>query len=453
MSENSHQQGKNTEDQRVGPSAESRRRRQRLLKVAAIVFIIGAIAGGLYFWYSSYYESTDDAFIDGHPVTIGPRVSGQVFYVQVTDNQPVEEGDLLVEIDPCDFVIQVKQARAALEAALARQKAAQLELKLTCVTSKSGLDQAHAALDAAQANLEMAHANKAAAENRIVQAVSLVKVAQANADQARAQVTAAAAKVKRVQDDLHRYQALFEGEATTLQQLEYAQAAAREEESLLEASEKKVTAIEAQIVEAQAQLKVSQDVARQAAAQIMEAQARLVQAQHYVDQVNVVPERIALSERQFEIASAEFRRLRALIEQAELALFHTKVYAPQTGWVTKLNVVKGNYVQVGQPLMLLVPKKVWVTANFKETQLTRMRPGQPVEIKIDSYPGKSFRGHVDSIQAGTGARFSLLPPENATGNYVKVVQRVPVKIVFDEPPDSEYFLSLGMSVVPKVKVE
>ena len=187
--------------------------------------------------------------------------------------------------------------------------------------------------------------------------------------------------------------------------------------------------------------------------QVLEAQARVGEALGRLAATNAAPYQVAVSQSQADTASAEVAQARAAVEHAELDLAATQLYAPEAGRVTRKVVEAGAYVQIGQALLTIVPHDVWVVANFMETQLANMRPGQPVEIKVDAYPGKMFKGHVDSVQAGTGSRFSLLPPENATGNYVKVVQRVPVKIVFDVAPAPDSLLSPGMSVVPVVQVQ
>ncbi|HEY0430701.1 MAG TPA: HlyD family secretion protein, partial [Pyrinomonadaceae bacterium] len=192
--------------------------------------------------------------------------------------------------------------------------------------------------------------------------------------------------------------------------------------------------------------------AKQSETQIAGSQAGVGEAVGRLAQANTSRQQVAVSEAQSKTAGANIEQLRAEVEQAELQLSYTKIYATEDGRVTRKSVEEGALVQVGQPLLAIVPSHVWVTANFKENQIGRMAPGQAVEISVDAYPDKTFKGHVDSIQAGTGARFSLLPPENATGNYVKVVQRVPVKIKFDEPPDPKHLLAPGMSVTPEVAV-
>jgi membrane fusion protein (multidrug efflux system) len=234
--------------------------------------------------------------------------------------------------------------------------------------------------------------------------------------------------------------------------LDQAIATARTAEAQTEAARQRAAAAASQVHESEAGQRTAAETARRAEVQISAAQAQVREAQGKLAAANTAPQQIASSEEQAQTASASLAQLQAEVEQAELELSYTKIYAPDDGRVTNKSVEEGALVQSGQPLMAIVPGDVWVTANFKENQIERMRPGQPVEITIDAYPDKTFKGHVDSIQAGTGAVFSLLPPENATGNYVKVVQRVPVKIVFDEPPDPQHLLSPGMSVVPEVKV-
>jgi membrane fusion protein (multidrug efflux system) len=258
-----------------------------------------------------------------------------------------------------------------------------------------------------QAQLDQAVANRAAAAGSLEQAKAQQAVASANAQEARAQVDAAQANATNAAHQLQRTQPLVERQFASRQQLDSDLANARSTSSNLVAAQKKLASTEAQL---------------QAAAS------------------------------QVDTAKANLKTAEAQEEQARLNLDYTKVVAPEAGRAAHKNVAVGNYVQVGQNLMALVPLNVWVTANFKETQLDHMRVGQPVEIRIDSYPDKVVHGHVDSFEAGSGSAFDLLPPENATGNYVKVVQRVPVKIVFDTPPDPHFPLGPGMSVVPSVKV-
>jgi len=258
-----------------------------------------------------------------------------------------------------------------------------------------------------ETSLSQAKADLAAASSQANQSRAQVNVSEAKVAQAQAAVTAAEAEAQRANDDLKRYQSV-ESRAVSKSALDLAQAQARSANANLEAADSQTNAAEAEVV---------------------------------------------LSEAGVETATAAVQQAEAKFHQAELNLSYTKIIAPMDGRVTARTVQLGNYVQPGQALMALVPKDVWVTANFKETQLTYMKPGQPVELRVDAYPNKKFKGKVDSLQAGTGARFSLLPPENAVGNYIKVVQRVPVKIIFDEELPTNLDIAPGMSVVPKVKVK
>jgi membrane fusion protein (multidrug efflux system) len=207
------------------------------------------------------------------------------------------------------------------------------------------------------------------------------------------------------------------------------------------------------VADAQAAAAAAAGELRHTESQVDESEARVGEARGQLAAASAAPHQVAASRSQVDAASAEIQQAQAAIQQAELNLSYTKIYAPESGRVTRRMVEEGAYLQVAQSLFAIVPDDLWVTANFKETQLTYMRPGQPAMISVDAYPGKVFNAHVDSIQRGSGAAFSLLPPENATGNYIKVVQRVPVKIVFDEPPDPSYALGPGMSVNPAVRVK
>jgi len=270
--------------------------------------------------------------------------------------------------------------------------------------------------------------------------------------QAQAQVAAAEAEDVRARDDVVRYQPLFDQGAVSRQQLDWAKAAAATASAQLEAARGRVAAADAQVLEARAAQGAAADQYRQALSQITGTQAQVGQAAGKLTEANSAPQQIAVRQSEVETTSAEIEQAEAAVRQAELDLSYTKIYAPEDGRITKKTVELGALLQPGQALFALVTAEMWVVANFKETQLSRMRPGQPVGIRVDAYPDRVFRGYVDSFQTGTGSRFSLLPPENATGNYVKVVQRLPVKIVFDQQSDSERLLAPGMSVEPEVKV-
>jgi membrane fusion protein (multidrug efflux system) len=309
--------------------------RQTAITAAAILAALGLICGLVYAIRAMSRESTDDAFVTGHIISVSARVSGYVDKVLASDNQSVQQGDVLVELDPRDYQVALDMARAKLS------------------------------------------------------------TAQADETQSRAQADMVSVEAGRTEKDYNRYKQLFDAKAgITQQQVDNASAATRSASAQLDSAKSLIAAAQARVAEA-----------------------------------------------------------KAAVAQAELNLSYTKVISPQTGRVTKKSVEPGEHITTGQPLLVIVTPEIWVVANFKETQLKHMKPGQQVTIKVDAYSGKTFKGHIDSIQAGTGSVFSLLPPENATGNYIKVVQRVPVKIVFDEDPNDLKTLSPGMSVIPVVKMK
>ena len=436
----------------TAPAKRPLYRRPGFLIAAAIVLLIAVGVGVKYWLYARSHESTDDAFIDAHITPVSPKVSGYVAKVHVQSNQQVKKGDLLVEIDPRDYQARLDQAKAALSAGEARLKEAQSGVALTRANSRANVQQATGTVQQAQAGVAAQRAQANAERTRVTQAAAGVSAAQANVQQARAQVAAAQAELVRAQADVARYQELYSKDEVSRQRLDQAIAAARTAQAQTEAAQQRAAAAESQVRESQAAQSTAAETARKAEVQIGAAQGQVREAQGRLAAANTGPQQIASSEAQAQTASASLEQLQAAVAQAELDLSYTKLYAPDDGRVTNKSVEEGALVQSGQALMAIVPGDVWVTANFKENQIGAMRPGQPVDINVDAYPDKVFKGHVDSIQAGTGARFSLLPPENATGNYVKVVQRVPVKIVFDEAPDPKHLLAPGMSVEPEVKI-
>jgi membrane fusion protein (multidrug efflux system) len=439
------------------PDAEVARRpfykRRGVLIIGAVVLLLAVIFGVRYWLYARSHESTDDAFIDGHIIQVSPKVSGYVAKIYVKDNQQVKEGDLIAELDARDYEVRLQQAQAALDAGLAKENEAKSNVSLTRATSSATVQQARAAVQRSRTQVQSQRAGAASSQSKANEASSAVATAEANVAQTQAQVVAAQADVTRVNADVERYRALYAKDEVSKQQLDQAVAAANTANAQLEAARQRVTAAQARVNEARAAQSAAAQTAQQAESQIGGAQAGVNEALGRLAQANAAPQQVAVSEAQAKTAGAATEQLRAAVAQAELELSYTKLYAPESGRVTRKSVEEGALVQIGQPLMAIVTGDVWVTANFKESQIGRMTPGQSVEISVDAYPDKVFKGHIDSIQAGTGSRFSLIPPENATGNYVKVVQRVPVKIVFDESPDPKHMLAPGMSVVPEVKVK
>jgi len=424
-----------------------------LFAAATVLLLIGVFIGVPYYYYAVSHEWTDDAFIEGHVVQISSKVAGHVARVYVADNQEVKQGELLLEIDAREYVARLAQARATLQAAVARQQAAQATVELTHVTAEAGVQQASSGVELAKAAVQTAQARVGTERSRFEQARAQVETALASAAQARAQIMAAEAEANRAAADVKRLQELARRDQIARQELDHAIANARSANAQLEATRKRAAAAEAQVAEARAAQQMVADSLRQAESQVAEAQARIGEALGRLAAASAAPHQVAVSKAQAAIASAEVEEARAAVAQAELDLAATQIVAPRSGRVTRKSVEVGAYVHAGQGLMAIVPPDVWVVANFMETQLADMRPGQPVGVTVDAYPDRLFQARVESIQAGTGSRFSLLPPENATGNFVKVVQRVPVKIVFDEPLPQDILLSPGMSVIPVVKVK
>ncbi len=331
-----------------------------------VVFLAVVVGAGAYYYFHRGEVSTDDAAIEGRTVVLSPKVQGYVKTLNIQDNQLVKAGDVLLEIDPTDYIIRRDRAKAAVVAAKAAADASHSNLETTTVSAPSNIEAAQAQVASAQATWEESLA------------------------------------------DRQRMESLFSAGACSRQQLDQAIATEKSNRSILD----KLRADLRSASTAPSVIAAAKDTSDQLQAQVRQAEADLV--------------------------------------QAETDLANTKIIAPMDGRITKRSVETGNYVQAGQQLGSLVGTELWIIANFKETQLEHMRPGQPVDIRIDAFPNVKLRGRVDSFQAGTGARFSLFPAENATGNFVKVVQRVPVKIVFDNPPDETLPMGLGMSVIPTV---
>ncbi len=434
-------------------SEETKPSRRRLpIFIVAGVLLIGVIAGTIYWLYARQYETTDDAFIDGDIVQVSPKLSAYVSKVYVHDNQQVKKGDLLVELDPRDYQARLEAANAQLTAAKAQRGQAQAGVELTRKTTTAGRSEASSNVETARSNVEQTRLAAESKQSVIRQAQSAVKTAQANLAQTRAQVPQAQANLRLAQLEFNRQQNLYNRGDVSKQSLDQATTALQTTQAQLEAANKLVDAAAARVSEANANVAVAQDNYRQSLAQVNLTQSQVNESQGRLEDAAAAPERIAVNQSQVGTAEAQMAQAETAVRQAELELSYTKIYAPEDGFVTRKSVQEGQLVQPGTALMALSQSDVWVVANFKETQLGLMRPGQAVDVYVDAYPNKTFRGKIDSFQLGTGSRFSVLPAENATGNYVKVVQRVPVKIIFDETPDDVRLLAPGMSVQPKVKV-
>jgi membrane fusion protein (multidrug efflux system) len=385
-------------------------------------FVLLAVLIGLFLYYRNR-ESTDDAQVDGHITQISSKVYGRVSEVLVNDNEQVKAGQILVKLDPRDYQAALGQAKAQLALAESEAKSAGVDVPRTELNTKSGTSSADAQLAGAQADLVRAETTYDQAKT------SDLAWAQDNVEKSKANAALA-------QADLGRYGPLMQKDEISKQQFDAAKANADATASALRADQEKLAQAERSIDITKAQL----DAAK---ARVQQAQAGVVAAKADTKQVLM-----RQADAQGKIAKVE--QARATVEAAQLNLEYATVVAPVDGVATHKQVEVGQIVQQGQGLMVVVPlKDVWVTANFKETQLRDMKPGQKAEVKVDTY-GRTFRGHVDSIAGATGAVLSLLPPENATGNYVKVVQRVPVKIVLDPISQEKAVLRPGMNVVATV---
>ena len=437
------------EGERLPPPKAARRPWVWALAGIGAVVVVGI--GVSYYFYSLSFESTDDAFVDGHIVPVSARVAGHVAKVYVTDNQWVNQGDLLAELDPHDFQARLAASEAALVAARAGRKSRSIGVDVTEITSTAGMSEASAGVEGAKAAVETARAAVATAKSQHVQAEAQLMASEAAVEQARADVLAAEARRQHTKTHLQRIQALVPDHAASQDSLDEASAADGVAEADVAAMRQKVNAQEAAVKQFRAAVAAAESGVRQAESGVAARLAAQGIAEAQFAGSKSAPRQVAQGRSQTDAAEADAARTQADLNQAELNLSYTKIYAPISGHVTRKSVEQGAYVQTGQPLLALVDPDVWVIANFKETQLDKMRPGQPVTVTVDAHPGVKLAAHVDSLQRGSGARFSLLPPENATGNYVKVVQRVPVKVVFDDLKQvEEYGLGPGMSVFPTV---
>ncbi|MBI5582902.1 MAG: HlyD family secretion protein [Deltaproteobacteria bacterium] len=385
--------------------------KKKTFLILAVVGIIAVIIGGLYWRYVRTHISTDDAYVQGTIYPISFRVPGTVTRVLVKDNQLVEEGQALAELDPTDYEVAAKQARANLEQAKSRWESARLAVPLESDQTRARVDESRAGVGTFENNLAEAREQLRRLEEETRSQKALLDKAELDRD---------------------RFSKLYQQQAISRQQFDetatnYEVAASRYQGSLAaqQALKNTMASLGEQIKKARAQ----------------------------VDLAQTGEKVVSIKKQQLEAAKAELDLAEARLEQARLQLAYTRIMAPARGRITKKSLETGQRVQAGQPVLALVSlEEVWVAANYKETQLTRVKVGQKAKIEVDTFPGKKIRGRVESIMAGTGSAFSLFPPENATGNFVKIVQRIPVKIVLDKnqelPP-----LRIGMSVVPTILVE
>jgi membrane fusion protein (multidrug efflux system) len=383
----------------------------RLILVILLVVLVGA---GYLVRSAFLEEDTDDAQINGHIMPLSSRINGYVLEVPVIEGQLVHSGDVLVTIDPKDYKIARDQAQATFADAQASAAGSLFNVPITSVSTQSILHSAGTAVVNAQAGL---------------------KAVEQNSESAKATLDQAEANSKRSDADLLRYEQLVAKEDISRQQYDAAVARAR--------------ADRAAVASATAGVQAAEQAVRQ-------AQGKLLQSDDDLRSAQTAPQQVSMTRARADAAAAQVLQRKAQLDQAELNISYTVILSPVTGIVGKRSVEVGQNVGIGQELVEVVPlDDVWVTANFKETQLAHMRPGQPVDVKVDAY-GRTWKGHLTNLGAGAGSVYSLLPPENATGNYVKVVQRVPVRIDFDRPAGKDFnaegLLKPGLSVVPDVRV-
>lgn len=434
------------------PPRRGTRRRRRFVIIGGSALLIAILAGFSYWLYARQYESTDDAFIDGDIVQISPKIPAYVKKVLVKSNQFVHKGDLLVELDPTDYEAKLEQAKAQLQAAQSQRDVAKATLDLTSKTSVASRTQAESNLETAKTNVEQTRLAADSKRALIDQSEAAARTAAANLGQVQAQVPQAESNLKLAEDEYKRRLSLFDRGDISQQALDQASNNLQAARSQVNSMEKQVLAARSRVDEANAAVATAKENYRQSLAQIELTRSQVNESNGRLEDAAAAPERVDVSSSQVDAAEAQIAAAETAVHQAELELSYTKIVAPEDGYVTKKNVEEGQLVQTGTPLMAISQSdEIWVVANFKETQLENMKVGQGVDIEVDAFPSKTFHGKVESFQAGTGSRFSMLPAENASGNYVKVVQRVPVKIVFDEQPD-KILLAPGMSVVPTVKV-
>jgi|SRR5579862_8121583 membrane fusion protein (multidrug efflux system) len=397
-----------------------------IVRVVIGIVLIGLAVFGYGIWKQMQeVETTDDAQVDGQIYAISSRIAGHVSEVLIEDHQFVKAGDVLARLDPKDYQVALAKAKADLADAMATLASSRTDVPITSVTTSSTLAGAKSSRLDATAAVSGAEQQLGAARARVVTSQANVRVAEAN--------------YAKAAQDVARYKMLVDKDEISKQQYDQAIASAEAARATLDAQK-------AQVAEAQQNISVAEKA-------IEQARARVSQTEATVESAMTGPQQVKVTEAKVQSAQAKVDQQKALVEQAELNLQYTTIVAPVTGIVGKKNVEVGVNLSPGQQLLAIVPLDgIWITANFKETQLRRMKVGQPVTIKVDAYD-REYHGKVLRMAGASGAKFSLLPPENATGNYVKVVQRIPVRIALDPGQNEDHLLRPGMSVVPTVRLQ
>ena len=403
-----------------------RKRRSILRRGLIFLALVALLIGGYLEWrHLNTYESTDDAQIDGHVNAISARISGHVTEVLVEDERYVQAGQVLLRVDPTDYEVAVAKAGADLADAEATLESSRIGVPITSANTAS--------------QLKTARSSRLDADAGVLGAQRQLRAAQARLESANAQVIQAQADYRRANDDVMRYKQLVDKDEIPRQQYDTSLATA-------DAAKAAVDARRAAVAEAEQNISVAESALEQASRRIPQADAS-------VESAATAPQQVAVTRIRVKSAEAQVAQKRALLRQANLDLSYCAIVAPVSGVIGKKTVEVGQNISPGQQLMALVPlDDIWVTANFKETQLRRMKPGQAVRFSVDAY-GREYTGKLEGLGGASGSRFSLLPPENATGNYVKVVQRIPVRIDVDPGQNNDHRLRPGMSVDPRVYIE
>jgi membrane fusion protein (multidrug efflux system) len=422
---------------------------RRPLLIAGAVIALAALAwGASAWWHYRSHVSTDDAYVEGTVATVSAKVSGHIVELHADDNKPVKKGDLLLRIDERDYRARLEQAKAAVGIAESRLRAATARVAMT-------REQASGQMAQAQASSQSAASAMSAARDAMESSRATVASRRANLGAAQAELERAKAAWDRARQDLDRVSALVKQDLVAKRDFDQAVTDERAAEAAVRGAEQRVVQAQRDLAGAESDLKIRDTGYEPQQIGIQMAEARGANARAARINAEAMQQEVRVRDAERELAAAQLKEALADLAVAELNLEHAQVRAPVDGVVAKRTVEIGQIVQVGQPLLAVVPlQDVWIQANFKETQLAGVKAGMPATIQVDGVPGKTYKGTVDSIAAGTGARFSLLPPENATGNWVKVVQRVPVKIRLDgKEIGNPHTLRAGMSAYVSIKVK
>jgi membrane fusion protein (multidrug efflux system) len=434
---------------------KSPRWRLGLIVAAAGAGAIAAGAMGYRWWqYASSHEQTDNATVVGHIHNVSPRIAGTVAAVLVQENQSVRQGQTLFTLDPRDYQVKVQQAQAALLAAQRQAAVAQSNIAVVSQNAQGQTTQAQGDITGAIASISTAQAALTESQSGVPVARAAVKSAEAGIETAEAQVVQADTNLEKLKADYERYSSLFQAGAISRQQFESAKAAYRVAQAEKRTASQGVQQAQAALAQAQQGVASAQAKVAQAQEGIAAAQAGLSKSKGGLQQAKAATLQTKVNQGQFSASEAAITQAEVSLKEAQLQLSYTKVTAPTTGIIGRKSVEVGQRVQPGTLTMAIVDPNVWVTANFKETQLERMHPGEPVEVKLDSFPHHAFTGKLESVSPASGAQFTLLPPDNATGNFTKIVQRIPVKILLDAQSLKGYKsrVSPGMSAEVSVAV-